>query len=330
MNDMGPAPRADGRHPWIEGVLTEQDVLIVAGGYRCGTTSLFTHLAAHPEINPSLIKEPAFFFSRRISQRPSAYPTGHEALAYRSMFRRRGARVLLEGTSNYLNDPGCAARIGRALPNAKVVLLLREPVSRLVSWFKFLRLQNHLDAETDFETWIRCQLADSRPVDERPYPLQAVAHCRYARYVEDYLKVLGGNRVLVLWFDDLKNNPRGVLQQVCHFAGMDARLYEGYAFPAQNESMKIRRPRTFRAYRRLHKGLTRLLHPWPRLQHELKVQLFGRIEPRILPFFTGPADPVDVPPALARELRRLFESDLAPLHALLGTAAPWQMDYLAQ
>jgi len=328
MNDRGPDLHIGGDHPWVRGVVTDEPMLIVAGGYRCGTTSLFSYLADHPEIAPSLIKEPAFFFSLRIQQNPSAYPQGHEVWAYRSMFRKKGARVLLEGTSNYLNDPGCAARIARALPGARAVLLLREPVARLVSWYRFLRLQNQLEPQLSFEDWIRRQLADERPADQRPYPMQATEHCRYSAYVGEYLRVLGRERVLVLWFDELKADPRAVTQRVCAFAGIEPGYYDAYDFARENESMKITRPRLFAAYRRLHRRFFRLLQPWPRLQHELKVQLFGIVEPRILPLFTGPADPVPVPPALQRELRDYFRSDLAPLRAVTGREAPWQAAYL--
>lgn len=319
-----------GTHPWVAGTLTDQQMLIVAGGYRCGTTSLFTYLAAHPQINPSLIKEPGFFFSHRITQRPAAFPPGHEAAAYRSLFRRAGAHVLLEGTSNYLNDPGCAGRIAGALPNARVVVLMREPIARLVSWFKFLRLQRQIDPAVSFETWIRRQLEDARAIDDRPYLLQAVEHCRYAQYVEDYLRVLGRDRVLPMWFDDLKSDPLGALRRVCRFAGIDASFYDAYAFPRQNESMKIRRPGLFKLWQRLHKGAARLLQPWPRLQYEMRVQLFGHVEPRILPFFTGPADAVDVSAQLTSDLRAHFVDDLAPLSALVGSQAPWQAEYLAR
>ncbi|MFA5938146.1 MAG: sulfotransferase [Sinimarinibacterium sp.] len=305
-------------------------MLIIGGGYRCGTTSLFSYLAGHPEISPSLIKEPGFFFSLRLHQNPSPYPPGHEVWAYRSMFRKRGARVLMEGTSNYLNDPGCAARIARALPRAKVVLLLREPVARLVSWYKFLRLQNQLPPGMAFEEWIRSQLADTQPTVERPYAMQAVDHCRYAPYVAEFLSVLGADRVLPVWFDDLKRAPQAVMERICRFAGIRADYYADFTFPAQNESMKIVRPRLFGAYRKLHRALTRALSPWPRLQHEFKVQLFGVLEPKLLPLFTGPADPVDVSPALRQLLQHHFSSDIAPLRELTGSEAPWQASYPAR
>lgn len=325
MDATHPSPSMLGRHPWLNGVLTDREMLIIAGGYRCGTTSMFTYLAAHPEISPSLIKEPAFFFSLRLKERPqTSYPPGHEAWAYLSMFRKRGARVLLEGTSNYLNDPACAARIAGALPRVKVVLLLREPVARLVSWYKFLRLQGQLDHAVSFEAWIRQQLSDPRPVDQRPYRLQAVEHCRYSVYVEEFLRVLGRERVLILWFDELKRDPLAVMQRVCSFIGINPAVYEDYTFPMQNESMRIRRPRAFSAYRKLHRGFFRLLRPWPHLQHELKVWMFGIVEPRILPFFTEPADPVHVSVELRQELQRYLRQDLPKLRELVGSDVPWR------
>lgn len=327
MNGAPSTVDVPGHHPWLDGVLSEREMLIVAGGYRCGTTSVFSHLAAHPEIDPSLIKEPAFFFSLRLNENPQvSYPKGHEAWAYLSMFRRSKARVLLEGTSNYLNDPGSAARIARALPGAKVVLLLREPVARLVSWYRFLRLQGNLAADVSFEQWIETQLADPRATEARPYPLQAVDHCRYARYVADYLRVLGRDRVLTVWFDDLLSSPKATLQRIATFAAIDPSFYDRYEFRRENESMQIRRKRSFALYRKLHRGLCRLLRPWPRLEHEFKVQLFGVVEPRLLPYFTEPAPAPTVPPALAQRLRRHFVADLQELQSLLGETAPWQRE----
>lgn len=326
MNDLAPPKGADD-HPWLRGPLTPQRALILAGSYRCGTTSMFNYLAGHPDINPSSIKEPAFFFSLRYREQPPAYPPGHEAAAYLSLFRhRRNAPVLLDGTSNYLHDPGCAARIRRGLPGAKVVILLREPIARLVSWYKFLLFQGWLPPAVSFEEWVRLQREDPRPVDERPYPLQALAHGRYSRYVAEYLEVFGED-ALVIWFDDLKRDPAGTLRRVCRFAGLSPEYYDGYAFPASNEAMKLRRPRAFALYRALHTRFFRLFRRWPRLQFRLREILFSR-ESSFIGFFTGPADPVSVPAPLHRALEAYYREDLDPLEAATRQPVPWRRRYL--
>ena len=316
-------------HPWVRGALTQEPFLIVAGGYRCGTTSLYGCLADHPQVNPSTIKEPAFFFSQRLREQPSAYPAGREADAYLSLFRKRGAPVRLEATSNYLEDPGCAQRIKAVLPNARVIILLREPVARLVSWYRFLRLQGMLEASVGFDAWAGAQLDDARPVHERPYLEQAVAHGRYAEHVGEFLRVLGRDRVHVIWFDAFKRDPLATMRAVCRFAGLAPEFYENYAVTHQNEAVKIGRPRLFRAYRALHRPLLAALGFAPMLQFRAREWFYGVLEPRLLPFFTAPADPVTVPEALRARLRACYRPDLDALRALLGEDPPWRAEYAA-
>ncbi len=317
--------------PWLRGVLTEQDMLIIAGGYRCGTTSLFSYLASHPDINPSVIKEPAFFFTLRHREQPqTSYPPGDEVWAYLSLFRRRRAPVLMEGTSNYLNDPGCAERIHAALPGAKVVILLRDPVARLESWYRFLRFQHQIDPQLSIDAWVEQQLADPRATEQRPYPLQAVDHCAYAAYVESYVRVFGTQRLLPLWFDELKADPHAVTQRVCRFAGLDPQRLGRAQFRTENASSRIRYLRLFTAYRRSHRVLIRLLQPLPRCQFRFKTWLFGRFEPWLLRRLTAPADRPALSPALVRRLRAHFAADEARLAAILHSAPPWRPDLSPQ
>lgn len=318
-----------GGHPWLKQPVTQQRALIIPGGYRCGTTSLFAYLADHPEINPAIIKEPAFFYSRRFRHNPAenrAYPPGDEAWAYRSLFRRRpDAPVWLEGSAMYLHDRGCAARIRAGLPEARIVILLREPIARLVSWYKFLLLQGMLPASGGgFESWVREQIADATPLDERPLPRQAIAQGHYAASVAEYLQCFGRERVELVWFDDLKRDPRAVLRRVCALVGIRPDFYDDYTFPVQNEARKLRYPRAFAAYQRAHRRFFRLFGFAPRLQHELRVQLFGRLEPWALQYLTTAADPLEVHEPLAATLREYYRADLEPLRALVGTPAPWE------
>jgi hypothetical protein len=322
---MGESANADaGTHPWLQGELSDREALLVVGSYRCGTTSMFTYLAGHPDINPATIKEPGFFFSQRWQDDPPAYPRGHEAESYLSLFRGRG-RVLLEGTSNYLHDPGCAARIHAALPNARVIIMLREPVARLISWYRFLQLQGWLGKDVAFEDWVRQQMDDPRPVNERPYALQALQHGNYAADVDVFLKTFG-EHAMVVWFDEFKRDPERVMRRVCALAGIDPAYYQGYRFDTRNESMQIRSERTFRWYRGAHRGFFRLFRHFPRLQFRLR-ELFYSREHLITPLFTEPAEPVRVPMALRAELQAYYRPGVAPLRAVTGEDPPWALAY---
>lgn len=327
---MTASPGSEGSHPWIPGggPLTLQHALIIVGGYRCGTTSLHAHLAGHPEINPSTIKEPAFFFSARLTDDPPIYPRGHEAEAYLAMFRKRSGRVLLESSATYLNDPASAARIARAMPNARVVIMMREPVARLVSWYRFRILQGWTSPRTPFEAWARAQLEDPRPAAERPYFQNALHHGLYAHYIPAFLRAFGRERVHFVSFDDMRRDVAATVRDVCCFAGITPDHFDRYEFPRQNEAMKIRRPLAFRVYRRLHGALFGALRaPFPRLTFRLREHFFGVVEPKLLGFFTGPADEVEMSPALREALVDYYRADLEPLREILGRPAPWNDAY---
>ncbi|HVT37388.1 MAG TPA: sulfotransferase, partial [Nevskiaceae bacterium] len=301
--------------------------LIVAGTYRSGTTSLYTYLSGHPQVQPSSIKEPAFFFSERWAETPPVYPPGHEVEAYLSLFKRKPqGNTWLEATPNYLHDPGCAERIRAALPQAKIVVVLRDPVSRLVSWYKHSLFQGRLGASSNFAEWIGGQLADPRPEETRPYMQRAVVHGRYSRYLEEYYRVFGRANVRVVWFDDLEANPRQVMQDICGFAGIDPAYFDDYRFKAQNQSMQFNRRWLYNAYMRVCRLLVAASAPLPRLQFQVKKVVYS-IAPAFLRWVTRPADEVDMPEATRLALVEYYRQDIEPLRQVLGTKIPWAGAY---
>jgi hypothetical protein len=310
-------------HPWVKGPISHDPFLIVAGTYRSGTTSLYSYLAGHPEIAASSVKEPAFFFPPRWTAQPPAYPPGHEVESYLSLFKAKPtSRLRLEATPNYLHDPGCAARLRFALPEARIVLTLRDPVERLVSWFKHLRLTGFLPESLDIESWIRAQLASPEAVGSLPYPYQAVAHGRYTADVASFMEAFGRDRVLVLWFDALQSDPLQVMRRVCAFAGLSADFYDGQTLRPQNESMQFRDRRWFTRYLSLRRWIGRPVRALPRLRFRIK-EILNKVEPYYVRLLTQPADPVVLPAELRRQLRAYYRQDTAELGRLLGEEVPW-------
>lgn len=139
--------RAYGRAAWPvpPGRLPE---FLIIGGQRCGTTSLYRYLAAHPSVAP---------------------PTGKE-LQYLSLHHRRGIRwyrahfpvrppevLSFEASPYYLFDPQVPARAAAVLPAAKFIALVRDPAERAYSHYLHSRaygveplsFADALDAEPD-------------------------------------------------------------------------------------------------------------------------------------------------------------------------------------
>ena len=304
-------------------MLSHQPFLIIAGTYRAGTTALFSHLSRHPEVMPARYKELAFFFSDRWNEDPPLFPPGQEAETYLASFHSKpGGRVLMEATPNYLHDPGCAERIRHALPEAKMVVLLRDPIDRLRSWFRHSQYQGRLPAGLRFDDWVDGLFADERPLQERPYMQRALEHGRYAAYVGELIDVFGPDRVLVAWFDDLGRAPRRLVEQVCTFAGISPTLLPAEELAPVNEAMRMPRPRLYNRYLRLCRRALDVFGRWPRLRHRAQAIVYAP-EPAIRRRLSLPADPVDVRAETMAALERYYEQDIAPLEAVVGAEVPW-------
>jgi hypothetical protein len=125
--------------------------LIVIGAARCGTTSLHRYLNLHPEIEMSPSKEPQFFndwnWDRGLGWYEDQFPAS--------------AKVVGESSPTYTvypAHPNVPERMASVVPDAKLIYLVRDPIERLVSGYRFRRwvLQREdrslEDALADFET----------------------------------------------------------------------------------------------------------------------------------------------------------------------------------
>jgi len=99
--------------------------IILPGVQRCGTTSLRTYLSRHPALSPPKRRE-IEYFSEHYDKGPQWY-------------RIQLGRGHLDKSPNYLANPAAPARIARDLPNARIVILLRDPVYRAWSHYRFAR-----------------------------------------------------------------------------------------------------------------------------------------------------------------------------------------------
>lgn len=106
---------------------------VIAGAQRAGTSSLWRLLDGHPEIRMArpLRPEPKYFLDEGAWRRGAG--------SYRSRLFPGGSRRELHGekSTSYLERPEAALRIRHVLPEARIVLVLRDPVERALSnyWF---------------------------------------------------------------------------------------------------------------------------------------------------------------------------------------------------
>ena len=111
---------------------------VLAGGQRCGTTSLYRALMDHPAILSSVHHKGVNYFDVNYS-RGWAWYQGHFPMRSVAALRTRGAQdepITFEASGYYLYHPHAAARIARDLPEVKILAMLRDPVERAYSAYR--------------------------------------------------------------------------------------------------------------------------------------------------------------------------------------------------
>src|SRR5262249_39324802 len=122
----------------------------VIGAPKAGTTSLYEYVAQHPDVYMSPVKEPAYFKPRHPPGGEDAEPEDRLA-AYVALFDGvAGEHVVGEATPSYLQSASAAARIRDAVPDARLVAVLRNPVDRAYSGYS-MRVQQGTEDRTFVE-----------------------------------------------------------------------------------------------------------------------------------------------------------------------------------
>jgi hypothetical protein len=188
---------------------------IIVGTQRGGTTSLYRYLTAHPEIGQAFRKE-VHFFDRYFDKGLDWY------LAH---FPLRGEfPVVGEASPYYLFHPAAPARILAAVPQAKFIVLLRNPVDRAYS-------QYHMKVDRGLETLSFGEAIEREPerlaVSDDPLDPAWRHHSYLARgvYVDQirrWFDCFPRDRFLIFKSEDFYAEPLPMLHQTQAFLGVSA------------------------------------------------------------------------------------------------------------
>jgi hypothetical protein len=205
--------------------MTQPNFFLV-GAARAGTTSLWHYLRAHPDIHmPATLqgKEPSYFCDLTPPW-ARQYRTWD---AYLSLFAgAKRQRAIGDASTNYLCSPESAGRIRRQFPNAKILILLRNPADRAYSLYRFLCLWG-LETATSFE---QALAREEERYGNGPFIARwqllynAFLYYRsglYSAQVGRYFDEFPREQVHIILQDDLKNARLQTVQDVYRFLGVD-------------------------------------------------------------------------------------------------------------
>ena len=222
---------------------------MICGTQKAGTTSLFRYLGAHPDICPSSEKETGFFLEPSYPfyrKRECQIADGIEA--YSRYFEACDERpIWLESTPTYLYSAETPRLIRENLPNVLLIFLLREPIARLISIFRYLKQIGIIDYRLSFEDYVMRQIRQEWP------GAPTLVTGRYSNYLPNYLDIFSDSEIRVFKFDTLKKRPKWILEVICGQVGIDSSLFADYDFAIHNPSSAVRNYPVHRLYLRIGK-----------------------------------------------------------------------------
>ncbi|MGA8146934.1 MAG: sulfotransferase [Gallionellaceae bacterium] len=209
------------------------EVLLV-GASKCGTSSMANHLSSHPDCMAPFYKEIRYFDSSSIP--------ANRLDEYRAHFPTRIRRRLKEWLSGrnawtadfsptYYDHPHAPKRVLEVLgPDVKLIMLVRNPVDRAYSQYRFQRGIGNEPVE-DFEKALaleRQRLAgeEARQQVDAGYFSRRINHFGYLTrslylpYIKNWHQHFHPTQLHVVRLEDFIKSPQPVFDEICDFIGV--------------------------------------------------------------------------------------------------------------
>jgi lipopolysaccharide transport system ATP-binding protein len=203
---------------------------LILGGQRCGTTSLQQHLTREPGVLGSFRKEVGFFdsnWARGLGWYQAHFPTRI------SVERRREqlgySPAVGEATVYYLFHPCSPRRVRELLPDARLVVLLRNPTARAYSSYQLqcalgteqLSFGEALAAEPSRLGDSDAMLADGRIESSHAHRHYSyVARGMYANQLKRWLQYFSAEQLLIVDSSELFLDSSGPVARIHDFIGI--------------------------------------------------------------------------------------------------------------
>lgn len=223
---------------------------LIGGTEPAGLNFLCTCLWQHPQVYlpPFLQPEPNFFSKEREHAR------GLDAYQARYFATWAGQAAIGEKSGRYLFSAQAPARVAAALPGVKLIFVLRHPVERAHSNWRFT-------AQAGFE-WLpfaaalACEPERTAAALRDPRWREVLPHAYfqkglYQEQLERWLEHLPRERLLLLQSEALKRDAPGQLRRVFAFLGVDPGPTVDLGRTSDFPSFQVRSLRLQRLFRRL-------------------------------------------------------------------------------
>lgn len=194
----------------------------ICGAARSGTTSMWEYLRQHPDIfMPTVFgwKEPSFYCD--------LYGVKDRAF-YLSLFAEAGNKKMVgEASTPYLSFPESAGRIHAELPHARIIIILRNPIERAYSMYKWM-CENGYEKIPTFAAALEAEDRERhgnesfmRNNGQYYWNFLYFRSGLYHDQVKRYLDAFGAGQVKIFLFEDMTHDPGRTVRETYEFLTVD-------------------------------------------------------------------------------------------------------------
>jgi len=194
----------------------------ILGAGRCGSTTLYSMLRRHPQVFMPSTKEPSFFCSY--------FQVVKDPISYFKLFDAADREIAIgEASHVYLSNPESPPLIRALFPDARFILIFRNPTERAYSLYRWAHNAG-LEPLQEFEQALEAEDNRYRDPDffrncpyyfwNYMYVRSSYFHLQWTRY----LRLFPRERFFALGLEELKNDPKFWMREIFEFLGVDGSI----------------------------------------------------------------------------------------------------------
>lgn len=225
--------------------------IIISGTNKAATTSVFNYLGDHPDVCSSYIKQSNYFLDDETKLNlnlPSTYQYQKDGLNYNNYFTCKNINEYrLEATPDYMYSLEAIERLNvfSEKNKTKVIVILRNPVSRFKSWYNYGKQQSILAKDILLKEYYDL----SKDYDgDTNMCLMAYKTGFYSDYLKSLMPLYEKGDLEILFYEDLVVNPSKFIINFCERLEIDASFYKDYDFKHFNKTVKTNSQKATKLY----------------------------------------------------------------------------------
>lgn len=217
----------------------KKTLIAVIGVHKAGTTSFYEYISTQEGVFSPLVKELHFFTPLVYNNKATLNIDD-----YLKHFKKAKEHYILDVSPSYLyGGTAIINKIRSYTDNVKIVVILRDPTERFVSFYKQGLKRGKINIETSLNEYFeQCKLEFNEFIQNKnhkdTFTNRGLREGCYSLYLSDWLREFD-NDVHVIFFEDLIKNPELTLDKFGHTLDLNFN-WDNVSFDVANQS---RRPR---------------------------------------------------------------------------------------